>query len=58
MLNDVGQLADGVSGPTEIPSSPPMLANDRATASALSVVVPSRIRLPVVSASQISSLPS
>ena len=48
-------LIDVVSGPTLMPSSPPMVANSRATASAVSVVVPSRIRLPVRSASQTSS---
>ena len=47
---------DVVSGPTPTPSSPPIAANSRATASAVSVVVPSRIMLPVRSASQTSSL--
>ena len=41
-----------VSCPTPMPSWPPIAANSRASASAVSAVVPSRIMLPVRSASQ------
>ena len=51
-------LIEVVSGPTLMPSSPPIVANWRATASAVSVVVPSRIRLPVRSASHTASFSS